>query len=119
MIRAACHCGAVRIELARKPRTLTACNCSICRRYGTLWVYYQRNDVRIRSGRGSTSAYAWGDRSIRFVRCRRCGCIMHWEPVRKAAARRIGVNARNLEPAVLSGIRVRRLDGAGSWKYLD
>ena len=119
MIEATCHCGSVRIELARKPRTVTACNCSICRRYGTLWAYYKMKDVRIRSGRGSTAAYAWGDRSIRFVRCERCGCVMHWEPVRKATSGRIGVNARNLEPAVLAGIRVRRMDGAGSWKYLD
>jgi hypothetical protein len=31
----------------------------------------------------------------------------------------MGVNARNFEPAVLESIRVRRLDGASTWKYLD
>jgi len=35
-----CHCGAVVVNVARRPRQLTDCNCSICRRYGTLWAYY-------------------------------------------------------------------------------
>ena len=39
MLIATCHCGAVRLQIPRKPRTLTDCNCSICRRYGTRWAY--------------------------------------------------------------------------------
>jgi hypothetical protein len=35
------------------------------------------------------------------------------------SASRIGVNARLLEAEVLDAIRVRRLDGARTWKYLD
>jgi hypothetical protein len=31
----------------------------------------------------------------------------------------MGVNARNFDPGVLALIRVRRLDGAKTWKYLD
>jgi hypothetical protein len=31
----------------------------------------------------------------------------------------MGVNARLLEPEVLEGIRVRRLDGARTWKFVD
>ena len=119
MIEARCHCGAVRIELARRPRTVTECNCSMCRRYGTLWAYYKARDVRILGGRGSTDAYAWGERAIRFVRCAKCGCVMHWEAVKRTASGRLGVNARNLDPAILRGIRVRHLDGAATWKYLD
>jgi hypothetical protein len=31
----------------------------------------------------------------------------------------MGVNARNFEPSVLGTVRIRRLDGADTWKYLD
>jgi hypothetical protein len=31
----------------------------------------------------------------------------------------MGINARNLNPVVLKSVRVRRLDGAATWKYLD
>ena len=47
MLTATCHCGALRIEVPRKPSSLTSCNCSICRRYGTLWAYYKASTVRV------------------------------------------------------------------------
>jgi hypothetical protein len=31
----------------------------------------------------------------------------------------MGVNARNFEPLQLGNVRIRRLDGAGTEKYLD
>ena len=32
---------------------------------------------------------------------------------------RMGVNARLMDPEVVAGARVRHLDGADTWKYLD
>ncbi len=119
MLTATCHCGAVRVDVPRRPRSLTDCNCSICRRYGTLWAYYKAAKVRVHGAPGSTTWYSWGEKTIRFVRCRTCGCITHWEPVRRQAASRFGVNARNFEPGALGPVRIRRLDGASTWKYLD
>jgi len=119
MIEASCHCGSVRIEIPRKPRTLTDCNCSICRRYGVLWAYYKAREIRVRGKRGSMSAYSWGERSLRFVRCRHCGCVTHWEEAGKSALGRVGVNVRNLDPDTLKKVRIRHLDGALTWKYLD
>ena len=119
MLTATCHCESVRVEVPRKPRRLTSCNCSICRRYGTLWAYYKAADVRIVCARGATRGYSWGDKSLRFVRCGKCGCITHWEATHPTASSRVGVNARNLDPAAIANVRVRRLDGASTWKFLD
>ena len=49
MLSTTCHCGAVAIQISRAPESVTDCNCSICRRYGTLWAYYDRKDVKITS----------------------------------------------------------------------
>lgn len=114
-----CHCGAVRLVLPRRPRRLTACNCSICRRYGTLWAYYRAGTVRVEHERRATSAYLWGTRRIAFVRCAHCGCVTHWELARRRRPGRMGVNARLLDPETLRGVRIRTLDGAKTWKYLD
>jgi hypothetical protein len=119
MLSAICHCGAVRIDVPRRPSSLTNCNCSICRRYGPLWAYYKADTVRVHAEPGSQASYAWGDRNLAFVRCARCGCVTHWEPVQRTASSRIGVNARNFEPAALGPVRIRRLDGAATWKFLD
>jgi len=119
MLSATCHCGAVRVEVPRRPRTLTDCNCSIYRRYGALWAYYKAETVRVSAERGSTEEYVWGDESLKFIRCARCGCVTHWEPVVRTPASRMGVNARNFEPGATGTARIRHLNGAFSWKYLD
>ncbi|WP_242109677.1 GFA family protein [Luteimonas aquatica] len=119
MLAATCHCGAVRIEVVRRPRTLTDCNCSICRRYGSLWAYYRAGSVRVVAASDALAAYAWGGRRLEFFRCRRCGCVTHHERSRKRPDSTVGVNARNFPPEVLARARIRRLDGASSWKYLD
>ena len=119
MIEATCHCGAIRIAVPRRPRTLTNCNCSICRRYGALWAYYRASDVRIDSASAGRHGYVWGDREIRFVRCADCGCVTHWEPIVPRLADRMAVNARLFDPDALGPVRIRRFDGATSWRYLD
>lgn len=115
----ACHCGAVRLLLPRRPRSLTACNRSVCRRYGALWAYYRAGAVRVEHEPGATAGYSWGGRRLRFVRCARCGCLTHWERVGGTPASRMGVNARLFEPEALGQVRIRRLDGARTWRYLD
>jgi hypothetical protein len=32
---------------------------------------------------------------------------------------KFGVNARNFEPGVIASVRIRLLDGADTWKYMD
>ena len=118
MIESSCHCGAVRLEIATPPQTVTDCNCSICRRYGVLWAYYSPNDVRIAPPSGATAIYMWDDKSIEFHHCKTCGCVTHWAPVDKARDR-MGVNARLLAPEILAVTQVRHLDGAGTEQYLD
>lgn len=115
----ACHCGAVRLTLPRRPRRLTCCNCSICRRYGTLWAYYRAGTVRVEHEPGATADYRWGSRKLRFVRCARCGCVTHWERARRTPESRMGVNVRLFDPEALGEVRIRRLDGARTWRYLD
>ena len=119
MIELSCHCGKARLELARAPRRLTQCNCSLCRRYCSLWAYYRPDAVRIRYRKQDVESYAWGGRHLRFVRCRSCGCILHHAPLRQDRARKLGVNMRLADPAAIAGVRVRRLDGADTWKFLD
>jgi hypothetical protein len=119
MLTATCHCGAVQIDVPRKPRSVTNCNCSICRRYGTLWAYYKASEVRVRAVRGATEKYSWGEKSLRFARCGTCGCITHWEQVHPKKTSRMGVNSRNFAPGAIKSVRIRLLDGASTWKYLD
>lgn len=109
-VEASCHCGAIRLSLAQVPEALNACQCSICRRYGAHWAYYDPADVRIVAGDGETDVYLWGRRMTEFHRCRACGCITHWLPTDRAR-RRMGINGRMLLPEVLATIPAHESPG--------
>lgn len=115
LITASCHCGKVQFQLARKPAEVTECNCSLCRRYGVLWAYYDAGEIEEFPETGTTDTYAWARKNVDFHRCSRCGCISHWAP-RSPSRTRYGINARLLPPAVLATAIVRQKDGAGSGK---
>jgi len=117
LVEAACHCGAVRLQIDAAPETVTDCNCSLCRRYGVLWAYYPLVQVRF-SQRGPTDIYMWDDLSLEFHRCAQCGCVTHWAAV-DPSRDKIAINARLMSPQVLAAARVRRLDGADTGTYLD
>ena len=119
MLTASCHCGAVRLEIARKPRQLTDCNCSMCRRYGALWAYYSRKSVRVICAPSAMEIYAWRNKTLKFYRCATCGCITHHERAKRTPDSTIAVNARMMEPEAIASLRIRRLDGASTWRYLD
>ena len=117
-ISATCHCGAVTVTLTEPPTEVTDCNCSLCRRYGVLWAYCPADGVEVSPDPPPTDTYVWNGRHVAFQHCRRCGCVTHWTPCDAGRDKR-GVNARLLPPKVLAAVRVRRLDGADTGKYLD
>jgi hypothetical protein len=118
-IQGTCCCGAVRLEVARKPRKLTQCNCSVCRRYGTLWAYYTEKSVSITAARGALVSYSVRPGGLRFVHCATCGCVIRWARRRKGPDERMGLNARLLDPEAVAHIPIEVLDGDRTWKILD
>lgn len=113
MVEGSCHCGKVRIEIDTAPDEVTDCNCSICRRYGTLWAYYSPKQVRV-SEDVPTEVYQWNKHWIDFHRCADCGCVTHWTAAGNPSADRMGVNIRLMAPDVLAAARVRHFDGASA-----
>ena len=118
MLAATCHCASVRVEVPRRPRSLTNCNCSICRRYGVLWAYYKDAEVRLVAEPGATDEYTWGQKSQKFIRCKTCGCVMQWKKFDVGPSTWAGVNVRNFEPSALGPVKIRLFDGAESWKLV-
>lgn len=119
MHEGSCHCGAVRLTLPSTPEVGTRCNCSLCRRIGGPWVYYEYGSVRIEGHPQATAEYIQGDKTLRTIHCRTCGCVTHWEPLLPTPGARHGVNLGNFDPALIAAVRVRRFDGAETWRFID
>jgi hypothetical protein len=116
-----CHCGATHWTLEGDPGPATACNCTLCRRYGTLWAYdYEGERIRIF---GPSTAYARkgnADPSLEIRFCPTCGCVLCWRGLRVDAEgrRRIAVNLRLAEPSAVADIPIDHFDGLDTFDDL-
>jgi hypothetical protein len=117
MLEGSCLCGAVRWRLDGHPPSATACSCTACRRYGTLWAYgWEDEDVHFS---GETVGYVRGD-SLGFHFCPACGCIAGWRGLAPNAQgrRRVAVNLRLTEPGPIADVPIRHFDGLDTWSDL-
>lgn len=118
MIQGTCHCGSVRWRFAGVPDGATACNCTVCRRYGVLWAYdYEGEGVTVT---GATRAYICGAKEISFNFCLECGCVAFWRSLTPddAGRRRIAVNLRLAEPEAVAKIPIDHFDGLNTFEDL-
>ncbi len=114
MLSGSCHCGSVRWVLEGDPGRATACNCTLCRRYGGLWAYdYEGERIRVE---GPTSVYVRADEpspALEIHFCTRCGCVLCWRGLALSpdGRRRIAVNLRLASPDAVADIPIRAFDG--------
>jgi hypothetical protein len=109
MLEGSCHCGSVRWSFEGAPESVTACNCTVCRRYGVLWAYdYEGEGIHVS---GPTRAYVRG-KAIEFHFCPTCGCVAFWRAREvKEGRRRIAVNVRLADPEAVAGLPIDHFDG--------
>ncbi len=116
---ASCHCGAIQLQVAALPGSYTICNCSTCRRYAARWLYFKRGEVSIVAKETAVGVYIWGDRMIKFCHCKTCGCLTHYEDVEQTPDSRVALNGNMLPPELLANLRVRKFDGADTFKEIE
>jgi hypothetical protein len=118
MIEGACLCGGVKFRFEATPEGATACSCTACRRYGTLWIYdYEGEGVFVE---GTTTAYSRGEGVLGFHFCPTCGCVAYWRATEANAEGRwrLAVNVRLCDPEVVAHIPIDRFDGFDKWEDL-
>jgi hypothetical protein len=82
--KAACLCGAVRIEVAGPLKAPDACHCSQCRRVsGHYWASTNvKRDALTVTGEENVAWFRSSDK-VRRGFCRTCGSVLFWEPLGK------------------------------------
>lgn len=55
---------------------------------------------------------------LKFIRCGSCGCVICWDRRSKDPDRRLGINARLFDHALMKGVPVKVLDGDKTWRTL-
>ena len=121
MLTGSCHCGAAHWTLEGDPGPVTACNCTLCRRYGALWAYdYENGRIRIA---GPTTRYTRPgkqDPSLEIHFCPACGCVLSWRGLRiePDGRRRMAVNVRLAAPDTVADLPIDHFDGLSTFEDL-
>jgi hypothetical protein len=108
--RGGCHCGEVKFEV-RAPGDLEVldCNCSMCARSAYLHLIVPARDFRLLAGANALTEYRFGTKTARHLFCSRCGVKSFYVP--RSHPDGFSVNARCLDPASITSMRVRPYDG--------
>jgi hypothetical protein len=105
-----CHCGRVRIEaLAPPDLDVLECNCSMCSRSAYLHLIVAAGEFRLLSGADALVEYSFGTGVAKHRFCRHCGVKSFYVP--RSHPDGYSVNARCLDPATISSMRIRSFDG--------
>jgi hypothetical protein len=119
MLEGSCHCGNVKWNYPLTLESVTACNCTLCRSYGALWVYgYIEEGITIF---GSTNFYERGSKINKYNFCSLCGCITHYlaNKVDKQNRRRVAINVRTTsQPEKIMNLPIDRFEGLVSFEDL-
>ena len=114
-----CHCKLVNWVYSLQLDSVTACNCTLCSRYGALWAYGFLDEGVIVSG--TTSTYSRDRKINNFNFCSVCGCLTHYlcNSIDENGQRRIAVNLRMLaDPNQITNLPIDHFDGKDTFDDL-
>jgi hypothetical protein len=121
MLRGICHCGDAHWTLEGDPGSITACNCTLCRRYGALWAYdYADERIRISGPMSAYTSARQTNPSLEILFCPTCACVFAWRGLRLQpdGRRRIAVNIRLAPPEAVASLAIDHFDGLDTFKDL-
>ncbi len=109
-----CHCGAVRFQVdAPADLELAECNCSVCRKAGTLHLSVSREQFRLLSGQDVLTEYRFNTGTARHLFCSRCGIKSFYVP--RSRPDGYSVNVRCLDEGTVTSQKIRSFDGV-NWE---
>ncbi len=109
--RGSCHCGAITVELRDDPVEASECNCSMCRRRGSLLWFVPRAALQLTTPETNLSTYQFHKHVIDHRFCANCGIHVFGEGTSRDGQRLAAVNVRCVEGVDLQALPVQQHDG--------
>jgi hypothetical protein len=109
MKKLTCHCGGVEIEvnIPDQFKKVMRCNCSLCKRKGTIMTMVDLDDLKITKGKDLLTLYQYHTKVAKHYFCSICGIYTHHNP--RSNPKAYGINVACLEgidPFKLSDVSV-------------
>jgi hypothetical protein len=108
--RGSCHCGRVRFEVQADLDHVRVCDCSMCRRRGSLNHRVAEGDLKILTPLDELALYQWNTHTAKDYFCPVCGIQPFRRP--RTAPEQWTVNVRCLEGVDLEAIPRKFVHGS-------
>ncbi|MDT3377262.1 GFA family protein [Labrys portucalensis] len=110
-----CHCGAVSFTAeADAPTSAVSCNCSYCRRKGSLLAFLPAEAVTISADPARLKTYQFNKHRIEHQFCETCGTQAFAKAKRPDGAAMVAINLRCVPAIDLDALEIHKFDGAST-----
>lgn len=109
--QASCHCGRNAFTFEGEVGEVLACNCSMCRRRGSLLWFTPRGNLKLLTPEGNSSTYTFNKHVIRHRFCPDCGIHLYGEGTSPQGQAMAAINMRCVDDVDLGAFPVRHYDG--------
>lgn len=106
-----CHCGRIKFEVEGSIGSALSCNCSICRRKGSLLWFVPRGALRLLTPESDVATYTFNKHVIQHRFCPACGIHPYGEGKGPDGNAMAAINLRCIEGIELESVSVKRYDG--------
>ena len=108
-----CQCGKVSFDVDTTIEKVIACNCSRCRRIGSLLAAADADNFTLKSGKDALTTYQFNKHVINHNFCSACGVQTHSTGNNpKTGKAMVMVNVRAIEGVDPESLPVMKFDGA-------
>ncbi len=107
-----CHCGKVRYQVTMDLGKVISCNCSMCKRKGSLLAFAPAAQFTLQSGEDALTSYKFNKKVIDHLFCSTCGVTSFARGVGQDGKPVVAINARCLDGVDPASLDVMHFDGA-------
>jgi hypothetical protein len=107
-----CHCGRIAFEVDGDIDSALDCNCSICRRRGSLLWFVPAERFRLLTPAADASTYTFNQHHIQHRFCPTCGIHPYGEGTDPKGQRMTAINLRCVDGVDLKSVPRQEFDGA-------
>jgi hypothetical protein len=107
-----CQCGKVRYEAQADIGEVITCNCSRCRKLGSLLSAVPMSDFKLLTGETDTTDYQFNSGTIHHPFCKTCGIQSYAYGKGPGGKDMVMLNVRCLDGIDAEQFKVKKFDGA-------
>ncbi|MQA66198.1 MAG: GFA family protein [Alphaproteobacteria bacterium] len=106
-----CHCGKVHFDVTLDAARVISCNCSFCRKLGSLLAFTTPDRFTLAAGADALTEYRFNTRKIRHLFCNTCGVESFARGTGPDGKEMVAVNVRCLDDFDLDAPEIMPFDG--------